>query len=151
LSENKKGHKLYEKALALEYAGTNAPDVVAMLKAAKKEGSVEATYALGTLFLHGKHVEKDGKKAFKLFKTAAKSMHREALYDLAISYETGDFVEKDEQKAFQHYVLSMVAGERQSSYEVARCFFYGIGTEKNEAMYDLFIKAHKKLMASSED
>jgi uncharacterized protein len=131
----------YNQALDLERDGGRPEDVLALLTEAANDGSADAQYALGSLYLHGKHVAKDIEKAVEFFEIAAKSMHSDALFDLAIAQENGEVNKASVDEAFRNYLLSAIAGDRGAIFELARCYFYGIGVDKDERIYNILMEA----------
>ncbi len=54
----------YEKALkTINESPEKAEEVFALLQEAYSQGSAEAAYAIGSWYLHGKHVDRDISKA----------------------------------------------------------------------------------------
>ena len=143
--KNRSGRNQYLAALKLEQEGGSSEKVVICLDAAAKKGFAEAQYALGTLFLHGKYVEKDLTRAFTLLRSAADQMHAGALFDIGNAIEIGDIPDVDASEAFRNYVLSMLAGDNDATYEVARCFYYGIGVREDRDLFELFSVGHESI------
>lgn len=131
----------YKAALLLEEAGGSRTEILGMLHSACAENSPDAQYALGTLYLHGKYVDKSKQKAIKLLKEAAAQMHPDALFDLGVALEKGEIIEKDTQEAFRCYLHAMIVGDSTSVYEVARCFYYGIGIKKDKILFEMIMDA----------
>jgi uncharacterized protein len=144
---SRKVNRNYRSALKLEREGGEPSDVLVLLKSASAEGSADADYALGTLYLHGKYVAPEPEIALKYLRTAAVEMHPAALFDLGNALETGEIVDQDLRGAFRCYLHAMIFGDRDAIYEVARCFYYGIGTRKDRVVYEDLVKAdefHKR-------
>lgn len=147
---------LYRKAL--REASKKRPDMVqvrSLLELAQKGGDADAAYALGTWFLHGKHVPKDYRKAVTLLRQAVAGNVANALYDLAVCYEKGAGIKRSPKRALEYYLRAALRGEAQSVYEVGRCFYYGIGTIKNRTLAWVWLDRARELgvaeKASSEN
>lgn len=92
---SKKTNDLYQ--MALVEAKKKKPDnkkVFSLLMKSMRKGNPQATYALATWYLHGKHVKKNLHKAIQLLRQAVRMNVKEALFDLAVSYEKGIGVKK---------------------------------------------------------
>jgi len=135
-------YKSYIEALDNEKAGGGGELTVKKLKEAIDNGSVEAAYALGSLHLHGRHVEKDPEKAMALLTIATKNMYVPALMDVALGSERGDLLPEDHALAFRSYFLAMLSGNVDALYEVGRCFYYGIGVNPSERIFDIIMEMH---------
>ena len=132
--------QIYKQALKLAMSQDPDPDldkVARMLEKAHEGGVAEATYALATWYLFGKHFRKNWKKGNALLRIAAEKRHPEALYNLGISYELGKGLKKNEKVAASLYFEAALLGDRDGLEDTARCFYHGIGVEKDR----LFAKA----------
>ncbi len=127
-------YQKYSEALDNETNGGDPEHTLNCLYEAFELGSVEAAYALGSFYLHGKHVKRNPEKAMEYLSIAANSMYVEALKDIALGSERGDLLPKNEKRAFKNYFLAMLAGDTDAMYEVGRCYCYGIGTERNQPL-----------------
>ena len=114
------------------------------LLAAEAKGSAEASYAIGTWYLFGKHVKKDAHRAFQYFTKAGEKGNPNALFNLAICYEKGTGVNKNLQKAFKYYLEAYNHGDLKSAFEVGRMFYYGLGVIKNIDLAQTFINLSEK-------
>lgn len=123
----------------------NSARALLLLEKAHKVGDARATYALGTWYLHGRHVTKDLRKASKLIKAAAQAKIADALFDLAVSYEKGVGLKKSEKAAAQCYLEAALCGDRQAVFEVGRCLYYGIGFSKDRLQAKVWFKRSKAL------
>lgn len=133
--------KDYEKALKMARRKTYRPEnVVALLERAIAEGDTRAAFALGTWYLHGRHIRRNRRKAYGLIAGAAVKGNASALYHLAVFYEKGLVVEKDPQRALALYIDAALRGDAQAHYEVGRFFWHGIGVEANEAIAGIWLK-----------
>ncbi len=134
------GDDMYNKAL--KEVGKENGDIeliLSLLNKAIEKGSLKASYALGTWYLHGNNVEKDLIKAVDLLEKASKGNIPEACFDLAVCYETGEAVTKDENKAFKLYLQGALWGDKQSCYEVGRCYYYGVGITEDKSIGDIWL------------
>lgn len=140
------GDNLYKKAL--REASKDNPNISVVLKLlndAIVKGNPNASYALGTWYLHGKNVEIDIKKAISLLMYAAEKNIASAHFDLAVCYETGEGVKKDEAKAFENYLRAALEGDKQAYYEVGRCYYYGIGITGNIKIGNIWLDKARSL------
>jgi uncharacterized protein len=134
------GDRLYKKALQ-EASGENPNNDLAeslLLKAISK-GHGESEYALGTWFLHGKHVRKDLVRAIELLKSAALKNVPSANFDLGVCYDKGEGAPLDKKEAFKHYLKAALLGDARSIYEVGRCYYHGIGIEKDVVLANIWL------------
>jgi len=115
-----------------------------LLREAARENIPMANYALGTWYLHGRHVEKDIKKGFQYLTKASKGDIGDAFFDLGVCYEKGLGTEKNLGKAFECYVRAANLGDKDALYEVMRCLYYGIGVSKNTQLAALFYTRYFK-------
>lgn len=112
-----------------------------LLTRAFELGSPEAAYALGTWYLHGRHVRKNLKRAMHFLEIAADGDVAAAHFDLAVSYEKGIGTRKDVRRAARHYLSAALLGDVQSIYEVGRCFYFGIGVARDQEIGQAFLDA----------
>lgn len=135
-----KPENLYRQAI--KEIKKNPPDMektFRLLLDSYESGGYKAAYALGTWYLHGRHVEKDLSRSIDFFNFAVEGNVSEACYDLAICYEKGNGVKKNLETAFELYVKAALFGDSQSYYEVGRCYYYGIGVRKNERLSNIWL------------
>jgi TPR repeat protein len=135
-----KPDNLYDEALIEMKKET--PDMAKafeLLLASYDLGGHKAAYAIGTWYLHGRHVKKDPEKAVDYFNVAIKKNIPNACYDLALCYETGTGVKKDLKMAFELYMRAALFGDSQSYYEVGRCYYHGIGVTKNKKLSNIWL------------
>lgn len=78
-------------------------NTVDWLKKKAEEGSIEANFTLGKLYLEGKsgEIKQNLEKAFSCFETAAKTGHPGAQFELGKLYLEGEGVEQDLEKAYK--------------------------------------------------
>lgn len=134
---------------ALKAARRPTPDstgVAAMLRQAAKLGSHEATFALATWHLFGKHFSRDVAKGIRLLKKAARAGNADACFDLAISYDNALGVLRDPQLAFELYLESAMRGNVEAHTQVARCFWSGRGVKRNRVLAGLWEDEHDRLL-----
>jgi len=139
-------NSLYEQAL--QEAKKKRPDdekVFSLLTKSLESGEIKAAYALGTWYLHGKHVKRNIRRAVQLLKQAAQENIPDALYDLAVCYEKGVGTRKNEKKAFECYLRASLYGDVQSIYEVGRCYYYGVGVSKDKYISKIWFDRAKVL------
>jgi uncharacterized protein len=136
-----KQHKAYERAL--QVARRRQPDLARafhLLTVAHRYGDGRATYALATWYLHGKHVDRNLKKATVLLRAAASKDIPDALFDLAVSYEKGIGVNRSERRAAELYLRCSLAGGSGGYFEVGRCYYYGIGFKRDRRLANLWFE-----------
>ncbi len=97
---------------------------------AMKDGDYRAHYAIGTWYLHGRHVAKNLVKAARLLKNAADNDIAEAAFDLAVCYENGQGVKKNKTKAVAMYLRAMRLGDNAAANELYRVFYWGLGVSR---------------------
>ncbi|RHZ88297.1 hypothetical protein Glove_23g86 [Diversispora epigaea] len=85
------------------------------------------------MHLIGEGVEKNVKKAYRIYSNLAKEGSFIALTEIACYYENGLGVEKNDEKAFKLYLKSAEKGILVAQYKVGCCYFDGIGTPKDAA------------------
>ena len=134
-------HAEYEEAVKLELSGGDSAIILKHLQRAATDGSPQAQYALGVMYLHGQHVEVDNQKALDFLRDASDQMYPDALFDLGVALEIGKIVKKNKKEAFKCYFHAMIFGDRQAIQEVARCVYHGIGVEKNIHLYKMLMLA----------
>lgn len=128
--------RAYKHALQIAQQDEYRPEeVLELLTQAAIAGNGDAAAAIGSWYVHGKHVKKNSRKAVEWFRKAAEAGNAEGFYGLAGAYERGiGGLSKDERKAFEHYLRAALAGEKFALPEVARCYLYGIGVEQDEIL-----------------
>jgi hypothetical protein len=145
-----KKRDFYEDALKeISKKNADVKKVFLFLEKSLKTGSSQAAYALGTWYLHGKHVKKNMTMALKLLRQAADGNVAEAFFDLAICYEKGIGVKKNIRLAMEYYLKASLYGDKQSVYEVGRCYYYGIGVNKNRRLAWIWLDRAKALGVES--
>lgn len=90
------------------------PEKLKWLRKEAKYGFTVAQEALAFLYMEGKHVEQNYRKAFALYELAAKLSSSRAPYHLAYMYEEGKGVKQDKSKAFAWYSLGSDRGDTDS-------------------------------------
>ncbi|PVU96957.1 hypothetical protein BB559_002189 [Furculomyces boomerangus] len=81
----------------------------------KHKGNIEAYYILGTLYEHGKYgLEKNSKKAHKLYSHAAKYSHPDSTFKVATYFE----LHKNYQKSIAYYHLAASLFQPNANYRI---------------------------------
>lgn len=145
---------LYAAALAeVQRKNPNVSRALTKLRAAAKEGSADASYALATWYLHGNepHVKKNIREATRLLRLGVEGKVPAAMFDLAVSYESGIGVKGNPQKAFFLYTAAAIRGHEQAIFEVGRCIRYGIGTTADRRAAAIWFKRAKELNVYETD
>ncbi|RHZ89466.1 hypothetical protein Glove_13g30 [Diversispora epigaea] len=89
-------------------------------------------FSLAHMYLNGLGVEKDTKKAFRIYHKLAYEGSKVALNSVAYCYDNGFGVEKNEEKAFELYLKSAENGFLLAQFNVGWCYEYGTGITKDE-------------------
>jgi TPR repeat protein len=102
----------------------NEEKALSLLQLAVEQGDVNAMYALGTWYLHGKIVKKNVAKAIRLIRRAAEANVAQASFDLAVCYELGDGVRKSMSQAAKFFFRSFLFGDKDAAVELERLFYW---------------------------
>jgi TPR repeat protein len=97
------------------------------------------------LYLQGKFVKKNLRKAIQLIKIAAKAKVSDALFDLAVCYEQGIGVKKNEKLAVENYLQAAFYGDAKAHHEVGLCYLYGVGVEKDKRVAEIWFEHAEEL------
>jgi len=81
---------------------------------AAQQGIAQAHNNLGALYLEGKGVAKDEKKAFEHFKAAAELGDANAQLNVALLYLNGTGTTVDKMKAYEHFKKALENGKTQA-------------------------------------
>ncbi|RHZ72022.1 hypothetical protein Glove_248g30 [Diversispora epigaea] len=90
-------------------------------------------FYLVTMYLNGRGVKKDMKKAFQICSKISDEGSLVALNQVAFCYKKGLGVEKNEKKAFEIYLRSAEKGNLEAQINIGYCYLNGIGTILNES------------------
>jgi TPR repeat protein len=143
---------LYEAALSkASKPNADLASVAEILTKAMNLGSVEATYALATWYLFGKHFRKSYVKGCVLLRKAASAGSRDAMFDLAVSYEGGLGVQKSEKKAYEYFLGAALRGDGKAIFNVGRCTYYGIGVPRDRRVARLWLDRASELGVYESD
>jgi TPR repeat protein len=116
LNKERRAHDNYQ--LARDEMDRDGDDAVVVnyLKAAARDGHVEAQLFLGQLYEDGElGLEKDDKAAFQMYRNAADGGSASAQFVLAVAYDLGDLgLEKDDKAALELY--RNAAGSRNLNF-----------------------------------
>ncbi|RHZ87312.1 hypothetical protein Glove_37g84 [Diversispora epigaea] len=97
---------------------------------------------LANMYLTGRCVRKDMKKAFQMYSKVSDEGSIIALHNVAYCYEGGFGVKKNEGKAFELYLKLAKEGYPVAQYDVGRCYSTGKGISKDEAKeFQWYIKS----------
>lgn len=101
-----------------------------------KASESEQPYALNImarLYLYGKHVEKDERKAFEFYERSAKAGNLDAMYNTAQYFRQGKVVEQNDQEYFNWLKRAVEGGysDENAKIELGQCYANGIGCEKS--------------------
>ena len=82
---------------------------------AVEAGIMEAYNNLAALYIDGKGVKKDQKKAFELFQKAAKMGDPSAQVNVGVLYAWGEGITNDKMKAYDNLKKALVSGKSEAS------------------------------------
>ena len=108
-------------------------------------------YILGTMYLNGKYVTADEKKAFEYFERSANAGNLSAMIKTASYYKEGKIVQEDNQKYFYWLNRAVDGGyeDEATTLELASCYKYGFGCEKDKKVaFRLYQRCGEKKNAS---
>ncbi|RHZ75208.1 hypothetical protein Glove_216g129 [Diversispora epigaea] len=88
--------------------------------------------SLGIMYTFGNGIQKDTKKAFRIFIKSAKEGSVKALSCIGFCFYTGNGVNKDERKAFKMDSKSAEKGDPVGQFNVGYDFREGVGIKKDE-------------------
>ena len=92
---------------------------LALVHARVEKKDPDAIHFLGErYFFGGLGLQKDMRKAVKLWEEAAELGSVDALFNLGVSYGTGDGVQKDEAKASEYYKKAAMQGHVESRHNL---------------------------------
>ncbi|MGD8940790.1 MAG: hypothetical protein PVJ72_15505, partial [Gammaproteobacteria bacterium] len=109
----------------------NSP-VYAYLQKANK-GDIDSQFQLGMIYLTGKEVDKDPKKAVRYLQLAAEDDHTKAQLQLADLYLVGLEVEKDYFAAAKWFKKAAEQGNADAQYNLGNLFRKGLGVHKSNS------------------
>lgn len=98
---------------------------------AAKDGSANAQYFLGTMYLEGEGVDKDVNKALELLNQASEQEQKDALLMLGLFYVYGDHVEKDPKKGADLIYRAGLARNDVAMYYMGHLYAAGLGVDKD--------------------
>jgi hypothetical protein len=107
-----------------------------MVKKSADHNDSDAQCDLGIMYLEGKGVEKNEKKAVDYFQKAAEQGHADAQLNLAVSYENGEGIAKDMTKAIIWYCKAVEQGDADAQIQLERLLTDELNSEK--AKSDIF-------------
>ncbi len=102
-----------------------------------REGSAEAAYILGTMYFHGRGVERDYAKATDAFTRAAELGIGMAQWHLGDLYAEGTKVPENDALAFRWFLAASLQGIAAAQYSLGERYLQARGTPANprEAAY----------------
>jgi TPR repeat protein len=110
---------------------TNSP-VYAYLQEANN-GDINSQYQLGMMYLTGKEVNKDSKKALRYLQLAAEDDHTQAQLQLADLYLVGLEVQKDYFAAAKWFKKAAEQGNAEAQYNLGNLYRKGQGVHKSNS------------------
>lgn len=109
-----------------------SPMVLSNLRTADKAGYAPASDALGCLYMAGKGVKMDKKKAMALFRKGAEGGCADSQFRIGMCYMQGTETEKDVAEAAKWFRKAAEQGHNESSALLGSILLAGEGVEKNE-------------------
>ncbi len=109
----------------------NFPLAFDLLKESAKQEYPPAQANLGLIYVNGKWVYRDFKKAFYWFQKGANNGDTLAQYSLGQMYRRGDFVKQDIDTALKWYYKAANQGMASASYNIGIYYQQGIKYNKN--------------------
>ncbi|RHZ81775.1 hypothetical protein Glove_117g189 [Diversispora epigaea] len=109
-------------------SASNSPSIRKLYHNNKEFGTI----SLANMYSDGLGVEKDAKKAFRIYYKLAGEGSLMALNNVAYCYDYGLGVEKDKEKAFELYLKSAEKGCLLAQFNVGWCYEHGTGITKDE-------------------
>lgn len=94
------------------------PAAIELYRAGAEHGDVQAMVALGLLYAHGRHIEKDGREAARWFVEAAKLGYADGQYRLGWLYARGNGLPKDLDQAEQLLRQAARQNHAAAAYEL---------------------------------
>lgn len=113
--------------------------------AADDNGNQNAQYRLGKIYLQGKYVTQDVKKAEAYFKMAAEQENGYAAYQLGKLYLSEEFLPKDVEKGIRWMETAAEKGNQYAQYTLGKLYFYGydVPQDREKAVYYLKASAEQ--------
>ncbi|RHZ76404.1 hypothetical protein Glove_198g122 [Diversispora epigaea] len=93
----------------------------------KRIGIISLTH----MYLHGQGVEKDTKKAFRIYNNLADKGSLSALNSVAYCYYNGLNVKKNKKKAFKLYLKAAEKGNLVAQFNIGWCYHNGMGITRD--------------------
>lgn len=113
--------------------------------AADDNGNQNAQYRLGKIYLQGKYVTQDVKKAEAYFKMAAEQENEYAAYQLGKLYLSEEFLPKDVEKGIRWMETAAEKGNQYAQYTLGKLYLYGydIPQDREKAVHYLRASAEQ--------
>lgn len=109
-----------------------SPMVLSSLRTADKAGFAPASDALGCLYMAGKGVKADKKKAIALFRKAAEGGCADSQFRIGMCYMQGTEMDKDVAEAAKWFRKAAEQDHNESAALLGSILLAGEGVEKNE-------------------
>ena len=121
--------------MAIHMVNAQSSDLSQLEKEAN-QGNSKAQHDLGILYLEGKDISKDERKAFQWFEKSAKNKYGKAQYQVSFMYAEGIGVGKDLRKALEWIKKSAQQGYPLAQYDLG--LMYGKGLEVGKDFRKMF-------------
>ena len=101
------------------YPDDDDGELLAMIQSRVGKKDPEAIHVLGIKYYHGRlGLQRDTKKAVRMWEEAAELGSIEALYSLGVVYYHGSGVQEDKSKGIQFWTMAAMQGHAESRYNI---------------------------------
>ena len=142
------GNPYAQYALAKFWLDTGTGDLeqaIKWMKTAADNGNQHAQYRLGKVYLQGKYVIQDVKKAEVYFKMATEQENEYAAYQLGKLYLSEEFLPKDAERGIRYMEIAAEKGNQYAQYTLGKLYLYGhdIPQDREKAISYLTVSAEQ--------
>ena len=109
--------------------------------AADDNRNQNAQYRLGKIYLQGKYVTQDVKKAEAYFKMAAEQENEYAAYQMGKLYLSEEFMPKDAEKGIRYMEIAAGKGNQYAQYILGKLYLYGHDVPQDREKAVHYLKA----------
>jgi len=135
----------YQKALAA-YDAKNYDEARSLFEQEAEAGNTDAMVNLGTFYMQGAGVERNGADAAKWYEKAAEGGNMKGMANLAMIYENGIGVTQDLEKALNYYKKAGENGDTAAAYQAGSMMVdggHGLTPDYKTGMAMLLMAADK--------
>jgi TPR repeat protein len=127
------------------------PSHVGIILQGAQQGNAVAQFLLGTLFLEGDVLDRDGEQALHWLRSAALQGIPDAQYNLGVMRYDGDLIPRDYAQAARWFRMASQQGFADAQLELGVMYFEGRGVPKNhEAAARWLKKAAAEQLAEAQ-